>query len=372
MKSLWIIPGIILIVVGWLDLFLSALNYNQSGFVTLRLQEVQWRVLRAIFRGLPASWLGFARAQVIGLQFVLNLVVWVGLEIVGFGLLYYGLMTGHDFMFSGSHTGPSLDYAVYFSLSQLSTVGSSSVTPNTTLLRMLSVVETLIGLAFITLAISFLISIFQTITSLRALAGELYLSSPATNDPTDILALYFHEGAPLGLNGFLDRLYRNLTSYYSGLELHHTAYYYQSRQFQMSLPYAFQALGGIIGALRWGLPAGNPVSCAPTVTLLLRQFTSLLDYLVSQRQWQAGGPAAVQPYGTFAPAFEGRQPADDPWLGRFLAMERGMRRLARSDARPDVAEAYARYAAWTPFASHVQTVVDRTARHLGYDLPEAA
>lgn len=368
MKWLWIIPGIVLIGVGLVDLFLSALDYDQSGFVTLRLQELLWRLLRALFSVLPQSWLGFARAQVIGLQFILNLVIWVGLEIVGFGFVYYGLMSDHAFVFSGSHTGPSMDYAIYFSLGQLSTVGSSSVIPNTTLLRMLSVVETLIGLGLVTLAISFLISVFQTITSLRALASDLYFSSPDANDPLSILKLYFHEGAPNGLSDLLGRLYANLASYYSGLVLHHTAYYYQSRERSISIPYVFQALGGVIGALRWGLPSHDGGLSDPTVTLLARQFTSLLDHLEVQRHWPAEELPVVQPYEVFARVFEGRETTDDPWLAGFLALERGMRLLARTQERPDAAETYARYADWVPFASHTRTVVTRTARHLGYDL----
>jgi hypothetical protein len=194
MSWFWVILGIVLIGVGLLDLFLSALDDDESGFLTFRLQAMQWRALRSVVRRLPGPWRAFMYAQVIGLQILLSLVVWVVLVIVGFGFVYYGLMYDHTFSFSGGDIGPSMDYAIYYSAAQLSTVGSSGVTPENTLLRALGVVETLIGLGLITLAISFLISIYQTITSLLTLSSDIYYSSPDARDPLSSLAIYFPKG----------------------------------------------------------------------------------------------------------------------------------------------------------------------------------
>jgi len=261
-----------------------------------------------------------------------------------------------------------MDYAIYFSAGQLSTVGSSGVTPQNTLLRALSVVETLLGLGLVTLAISFLISVFQTITYLRTLSSDLYYSAPEASDPLSILSLYFAKGQPNGLSGFLDRLYQNLGAYYSGLRLQHTAYYYQSRSVHISIPYAFHTLGGVIGALRWGLPEDSRVSDEPMITLLARQFTTFLSYLGSQLQWRIEEPPPAERYEAFAQAYEGEKGSGDMWLNRFLAMDRGMRRIARSEQTPDPREAHRRYVEWLPFAYRTQRAVEWMARNLGYDL----
>jgi hypothetical protein len=368
MHWFWIILGIILIGVGLIDLFLSALDYDESGVLTLRLQALQWRVLRGVSLQLPEPWRGFARGQVVGLQILLNLVVWVGLVIVGFGFVYYGLMYGHNFAFSGSDIGPSLQYAIYFSAGQLSTVGSGGVIPENTLLRALSLVETLIGLGLVALAISFLISVFETITYLRTLSSDLYYASPGACDPVSNLSIYFPKGQPTGLSNYLGRLYQNLGSYYSGLRLHHTAYYYQGRETHMSIVYTVHVLGEVIGALRWGLPEESSVSAEPLITLLANQFTSFLYYLDSQFRWQIEDPVPAQPYEAFAQVYQGGREAGDMWLNRFLSMDRGMHQLVRAEQKPDVDHAYGRYAEWLPFASRTQTAVDWMAQHLAHDL----
>ena len=373
MNWFWIGLGIVLICAGLLDLFLSALNYDESGMITLRLQEWLWLALRAVFRRLPQRWNRIGRAQVVGLQVVMNFIAWVALVTIGFGFIYYGLMYDHTFTFSGSHIGRSMDYAIYFSVAQFSTVGATSMTPQTTLLRVLGVVETLIGLGLVTLAISFLISVFQTLTFLQALSSDLYLAaSQDAGDPLAILALYFPHGQPKGLSDFLGRLYQNLGSYYSGLRLHHTAYYYQSRNPHISIPYTVQILGGVIAALRWGLPADSPAADEPLLTLLANQFTTFESYLDSRLQRQAADPPPAQPYQAFAGAYATGQGTGDTWLDRFLAMDRRMRRMAQMDQPPDPREAYQRYTEWLPFAYRAQRAEESIAHHLGYERSKEA
>lgn len=364
----WIVLGIILIVAGLFDLFLSALNYDESGMITRWLQAGQWRVLRTVFRRLPEPVRAPGRAQVVGLQILLSVVLWVGLVLVGFGFVYYGLMYGHNFTFSGSDIGPSMDYAIYFSAGQLSTVGGSGVLPQNTLLRALSVLETLIGLGIVTLAISFLLGVFQTVTYLTTLSSDLYDSTPDASDYLGILALYIPKGQPNGLGDFLSRLYSSLGSYYAGLRLHHTAYYYQSRLAHISIPYTLHTLGGMIGALRWGVPEDSAVSDEPQITLLVHEFTAFLSYLDRQLHLRIADPPAAQPYEVFAPAFEGAQAPDDPWLNRFVAMERGMRQIVQAEQPADTHEAYGRYAEWLPFAYRAQSTMERIARNLDYDV----
>lgn len=363
----WIGLGVVLIVLGLLDLFLSALDYDESGILTLRLQSLLWSTLRGVIRRLPAAWGKRVRAQVVGLQIILTLVVWVGLEIVGFGLVYYGLMYGHNFSFSGRNVRPSLDDALYYSAGQLSTAGGVGVIPQITFLRLLSVVEPLIGLAVVTLAITFLLSVFQTITSLRKLSSDLYLACPGTDDPLRILSLYFPEGRPTGLSELLGRLYADLGSYYSGLRLHHTAYYFQSRNAHISIPYAVDMLGGVIGALRWGLDEDNSASREPMNALLANQLSEFLYALDGQLQRQAGEVPRPAPYQEFTRAYNDGENTGDTWLNRFLRVDRSMHQMVRSQHAPDAHAAYRRYAEWLPFAYRTRQVVESTARHLGYD-----
>lgn len=363
----WIILGTVLIGVGLLDLFLSALDYDESGILTLRLQSFQWHALRGMIYRLPASWGRRARAQVVGLQIILILAVWVGLEIVGFGFVYYGLMYGHNFSFSGRNMRPSMGDALYYSAGQLSTAGGVGVIPQVTFLRVLSVVEPLIGLGVVTLAIAFLLSVFQTITSLRKLSSDLYLARPGTSDPLQILSLYFPLGRPAGLSDLLGRLSADLGAYYSGLQLHHTAYYFQSRYTHISIPYAVGMLGGVIGALRWGLCGDNCVSREPMITFLANQLTEFLYALDGHLHWRVGDDPRPVPYQEFARAYNEGKEAEDEWVKRFLRVDRSMHRMVRSQQIPDAHEAHRRYAEWLPFAYRTRQAAETVARDLGYD-----
>jgi hypothetical protein len=367
MRWFWVVLGIVLILLGLLDLFLTALDYDESGFLTFRLRDLQWHALRGIIRHLPEPWRSFYHAQIVGLQILLSMVVWFVILIVGFGFVYYGMMYGHNFKFSGDDIGPSMDYAIYFSTAQLSTVGTSGVTPQNTLLRALSVVETLFGLSLITLAITFLINVYQTISHLLTLSAAMYNSSPGTTDPVSSLAIYFPKGQAKGLEGYLDRLYQGLGAYFNGLRLHHIAYYYQSRTTRVTITYAVYMLGGIVAALRWGLPEQNAAADDPTITLLTEQFMSFLSYLEKHFQGSAADHPSPRPYETFVKAYEGNADPDDHWLDRFNDMDRRMRQIVCSVQGPDPHEAYRRYVDWLPFAHRTETAVDRLARDLASD-----
>lgn len=374
MSTFWIVFGVVLILLGLLDLFLSALNYDESGLLSLRLQALLWLGLRALFRRLPERWRAVGRAQVVGMQILLSLIIWVGLEILGFGFVYFGLMHGQAaaFKFSGSNIGPDMDYAVYFSAAQLSTVGPSGVTPETTLLRALSIVETLLGLGLVTLAVSFVLGVFQTISSLTALSSHLYNAAQGTRDPLASLSPHFPKGQPTGLSSFLGGIYQSLGAYYSGLRLHHTAYYFGSRHTHLSLPYTFHMLGGVVAALRWGLPEECDASQEPLLTSLTTELNTVVSYLEIHLGWKMEEPPPAESYDVFARAYEGRGEARDVWVAGFLSVEHRMRQMAHlEDAtrrQPDIHEAYARYTEWLPFAFRTEQAVERIARDLGYDL----
>lgn len=366
----WVVLGFILIAAGLLDLFLSALDYDDSGELTRWVQGLLWYVLRGLFRRLPMSWRRVGRAQILGLQILVSLTVWVGLEIVGFGFVFYGLMYGHNFSFSGSDIGQSMDYALYFSTGQLSTVGGRGVTPENTLLRSLSVFETLVGLALITLAIGFLSNVFQTISYLRSLASTLYYAAPGADDPVSSLATYFPNGQPQGLSTYLGQLYQNLDSYVSGLRLHHTAYYYQSRNPNISLVYIMHMLGGVVGALRWGLPETSSVSDEPSIAVLTNRFGGFLSYLDEKHHWHIEAPPPPVPCEVFTQAYVDGTRQDDEWLNRFLTLKARMQRLTRSEQAPDPQTAYRQYTEWLPVAHRTKRTVERLATSLAYDVGE--
>jgi hypothetical protein len=168
-------------------------------------------------------------------------------------------------------------------------------------------------------------------------------------------------------------LHRGLVEIYEGIRRYPIVYYYHSRRAYRSLPFVFRMVGGMAGALRWGLPKGHPGSQTPWLPTLITGLETLITYLderfLSEHLEEAPEPV---PFETFEAAIERDKEPADPWLDRFLQIESFMRDLARLEDSPDSEEAYDRYKQWLPFAHRNRSFFEASARDLGYELDELA
>jgi len=152
MSALWAAFGVLVLGVGLLDVFVTALNYDEAGFLATRLCRLQWRLFRGVTRRLPQRWRPVVLRQVMGLSIVLHMTIWLGSIVVGFGLSYLSQMHGANFDYDGRDLGDVPFSAMYFSAAQLSTVGTAQISLQTDWLRALSIAETLTGLGLVTLS----------------------------------------------------------------------------------------------------------------------------------------------------------------------------------------------------------------------------
>lgn len=133
MSEIWVILGAAVLVVGFRDVFLVVLNYDETGFLATRMCRWQWYCLRSVTRRLSRRWRPFALRQVTGLNILMTVTIWLGLVVAGFGFIYYGLMVGANFDYDGRGVGAGLFSAMYLSAAQLSTVGTSQINAQTDL-----------------------------------------------------------------------------------------------------------------------------------------------------------------------------------------------------------------------------------------------
>src|SRR5580698_4698391 len=340
MRAIWVILGAFVLAVAFVDVFLVVLNYDESGFLATRLCRWQWYCLRGVTRRLSRRWRPFILRQVTGLNILLIVTIWLGFIVIGFGFIYYGLMVGANFEYDGRALGPGLFSALYLSAAQLSTVGTSQINPQSDLLRMLTIAETLSAPLLITLILTFLLGVYQVIRSLRTLASYFSDAEHGLGDPLANLGPYFPDGQ--GLDGYLQAINDSFWSYADGLRMHHVAYFFQSGRDQFSLPYVLYMFGETLAALRWGLPAGNSVAREPLLVRLSSQFERFVDYLHEQLRWTS---AMTEPVGyeEFVSARLGAAETRDIWVRRFLHLTDEMGRLAKLGATIDSEEVYARY-----------------------------
>jgi hypothetical protein len=352
MSAFWLTLGIVVLGTGLVDVFLTTLNYDGSGLVAVRLCRLQWHCFRGLSRQLPRPWRMLVLRQVIGLIIVLNMTLWLGSVAVGYGLIYYSQTHGMNFRYSGQNLGAGFFSAMYFSAAQLATVGTSQISPETNLLRALSIMETMTGLGLITLILTFLFGVYQVVHDLRALASNFADAKHCLDDPLANLGPYLVQGDLSCLDNHLRSISDDFWSYTDGLRQHHLAYYFQSGNIQFSLPFVLHMLGQWIAALRWGLPSEHPISVQPLLFRLTFQFEQFAKRF---GRTCMGMPEAVS-YECFLVAYHARETASDRWLGRFLLLSHEMMQLARCNYPVNPREAYQRYQLWLPFAWRAEQI----------------
>jgi len=364
--------GAALIFAGLADVFFTVLHYDGFGFLSSRLYDRLFRLVRLLTHPFPRRWRAIGLSLAAPLMVPATITVWITLVAVGYALIYYAGMRDDSreaFTFSTA-LEPSFANALYMSGTAVSTLGFGDLTPKGPLYQLLTVSEALIGFGILTLAITYVLGVYSVLQKLSELTAALHHQAHDTADPWTILVPHFPNGEPRDIETPLIELHRSLVSLHEGMRRYPVAYHFHSRRAYRSLPYAFRMAGLMAGALRWGLPKGHPASQAPHLPTLLTGLETIQAY-VWERFLTRKLPPAPEPASQerFAEALRSGEEPEDFLLRRFLHMERFMRDLARLE-ESDPAEAYERYVDWLPFAYRNRAFFEATARDLGYELDE--
>jgi ion channel len=375
--------GVVLIVVGLADVFLTVLHYENPGFLAVRTYRYGWEIARRITAPLPRRLRGLMRSMTAPAMVVLNLTGWLGFQIVGFALVYEpAIAHGH---FTTARNGTSFGTALYFSAASLTSLSFSDVEPRTLAYHGVAALETLVGLALLTLAISYLLNLYRILQDQGALSTGLFHHARNGNEPLTLLEPHFPRGRPAELGTLVRTLHDNITTEHEGLRRYPIVWYFHTRRPYRSLPYMFWFTGAAAAALRWGVPEGHPTSEEPWLPGLIRGFDDVVDRVASRflPEPLPDPPepvaldvfaCAVRTSGDLASATRsgGGEGADegaagDDGLTRFLAVERAMCELASTSPERDVERRYRRYCAWSIFVGRGRIFVEAASRDLGLD-----
>ncbi len=371
MDGLFILAGVLLILAGVLDVFFTVLHYDGYGFLSSRLYRGVFWAVRLITRPLPRTYRALGLSMAAPLMVPVTITVWISLIAFGYALIYYSGMDEKFFSLPGRTLEPTFLEALYFSGTAISTVGFGDITPTNAIFQALAISEALIGFGILTLAITYVLGVYNVLQQLGVLSAGLYHQAQDTGDPWSILAPHFPGGEHRGLETHLMYLHQGLVEIYEGIRQYPIVYYYHSRHAYRSLPFAFRMVGGMAGALRWGLPKDHPASQTPWLPTLLVGLDTITDFL--ERRFLSeplGEPPDPVPFETFEAALLRDKEPTDYWLGRFLKMNAFMRDLVHLEDPPDPEEAYGRYERWLVFAYHNRAFFETSARNLGYDIKE--
>ena len=278
MEWLLVPAGVLLVLVGLLDVFFTVLHYDGFGFLSSRLYNGLFDAVCLATRPLPRTYRAVGPSMA-PLMVPATITVWIFLISSGYALVYYAGMDGRSLSFSSSGLEPSLMEAFYFSGVTIGTLGLGDVTPLNSLYQVIAVSEALIGYGILTLAITYVLGIYEVLRQLGVISAGLYHQAQDSSDPLSILAPHFPGGQHRGLESHLMDLHRGLVEIYEGIRRCPIVYYFHSRRAYRSLPFAFRMVGGVAGALRWGLPEDHPGSQTPWLPTLITGLETITTYL---------------------------------------------------------------------------------------------
>lgn len=176
MDLVWTLLGVGLVALALRDIFDVLFHPRGRGMVARGVV----RVVSRFTRGLAPE----ARAPRLlagPLSYASVIATWAALLAVGWALIFWPqLPDGFTFgpgLQPSDHSG-FLD-ALYVSLVNLTSLGYGDIAPATPLLRLLGPIETMFGLGLLTASISWLISIYSSISRRDSLAHEVHLTREA-------------------------------------------------------------------------------------------------------------------------------------------------------------------------------------------------
>lgn len=176
MTVLATIAGVALVAVAIRDVFDTLFHPHGRGVVSEALIRGVWRALHGVART-RSGILSYAGPS----AFVLVVLTWVTLVVVGFALIAlphfpeeYVFDPGLDPESSGGFVD-----AVYYSIVSMASLGYGDIVAENDVLRLLGPLSTIVGLGLLTASISWILSIYGVLADYRSVSHEIALLDEA-------------------------------------------------------------------------------------------------------------------------------------------------------------------------------------------------
>jgi hypothetical protein len=201
-ETVCIIAGAIIILADSVDLIWTTLGTHGGGPISDTLLNGVWKLLLSLHRRRPMHRLLSYAGSV---MLALIVIIWMGLLWAGCFLVFEG---GRDSVVdSHTHRVATTEEKFFFSGSTLFTFGTAEYAANGPFWRFATVLTGAIGLGAVTLAITFLLQVLQSVVMKRALA--VYITDVGST-PYEILNRSWTGERFNGLDGHLATITKQL------------------------------------------------------------------------------------------------------------------------------------------------------------------
>lgn len=367
--------GAVLVLLTVADVFITIFNFDGFTFLADRFHHVLWRALRSVSSVLPTRQRGAVLSLAAAAMLPATIALWLGLEITGFAMMFLPGVAGGDFVMHHQLQGAT-GTAFYLSAGDITSLVFGDIEAKTSLYEALLDLETIVGLATMTLAITYVLTTLGVLEHIDRLHGRVRRNAEDPERPSSVLAQHFRSPTMSQLPTLLQALTDDLDRYEQGLRRYPVVYYFHTRRIERSVPRVFAALGELIALARWGLPGDEPLTGDPSLRALSREYISAVERMqrnfIDTPEQPLRAPLSEE---EFWRARAGD--SDDPGVRAFGELEVEARRSAGlpypPGAETDPRDTYERYCEWLPFAERRQSFVRDVARSLGYEgRPEPA
>lgn len=266
MNITYLIIGVLLLAIVTVDVLWTTLWIaGGAGPITSPLMAWTWRSLRSI---------GRRRSRLLSLSgpliLVLGLLVWIVLLWGGWTLVF---ASAESALVDTLHRGPiSWSDRIYFTGYTIFTLGIGDFVPREGIWQLLTVLATASGLLFITLIITYMLSLLDAVTQKRSLASNV--SGLGTTGEEIVRTCWNGEefqGLDLSLHTFTTQL--------NALTTNHKAYpilhYFHSQQEEQTPTISIAVLDDALTLLRFGVPEQQ----RPNEPIVRSTRTSVQNYL---------------------------------------------------------------------------------------------
>jgi hypothetical protein len=226
--------SILLLVVY--DVYATILHARaRSGPIGETLNRAVWRIARAISFRLSRS-RRHRLLNIVGpLLLPLLIILFIALFVVGFALIYYPRMPA-NFSVQPNANSPAWIESLYFSGVTLTTVGYGDIAPHTTGMRLTALLESASGFALISLAITYLITVYGALERKRAVALSFYHQAEEGADAAAFITHHFVSGRFYGLEVTMRQATRDIQELLESHVEHPVIHYFHPVEVYKSLP----------------------------------------------------------------------------------------------------------------------------------------
>jgi Ion channel len=235
-KLLFTGMGALLLAFVARDVHVTILHSSgRNGPLSRLLAKSIWRLALASAFRLPRQ-RRHKRLNSIGPVLMPLLVGWyIILLIIGFALIYYPHMPEH-FSIIADATSPPWIESFYFSGITLTTLGYGDIVPKTNVMRVAAFMEAASGLGLISLAITYLLSVYRSLERKRAAAVAFYHEAEGGANVVELLANHSVAGKLSGIAPTLRMAARDLQETLESHVEHPILHYFHPSQVYKSLP----------------------------------------------------------------------------------------------------------------------------------------